>query len=102
MEAYRPEGTCSRQIIFNVNEDGILTDLKFLGGCTGNLQALTRFCLGRPISEIISICSGIKCKNDTSCPDQLAIALRRYQKNKENRMSEIERHRGHPRTLNIH
>ncbi len=102
MEAYRPEGTCSRQIIFAVNDDGILIDLKFLGGCAGNLQALVRFCLGRHINEIIEICGGIKCRNDTSCPDQLAIALRKYQKSLEDPESKHDKHRGHPRTLAVH
>lgn len=100
MEAYRPEGTCARQILFDVNDDGILIDLKFLGGCTGGLQAMIRFCIGRPVEEIIAVCDGIKCKNDTSCPDQLAYALRKYMRIREAEKS--ERHRGHPRVLEIH
>ncbi len=80
MEAYRPQGTCSRQILFEVNSDGILTDLKFLGGCTGGSLAIRKFCIGLHITSIIKKFDGIKCKNDTSCPEQLAIALREYYK----------------------
>ncbi len=77
MPIYRTHGTCSREIIFNV-EDNILTDLKFIGGCSGNLQAVQRLCVGKNIDEIIPILKGIKCRNDTSCPDQLAHALAEY------------------------
>ncbi len=104
MEAYRPQGTCARQIIFEVNEQGILTQLKFLGGCSGGLQALVRFSVGKPIAEIIEICDGIKCKNDTSCPEQLAIALREYikenQRNSLGLNNQIKR--GHPKVLPTH
>ena len=74
MPIYRTKGTCSREIIFSV-ENNVLTDLKFIGGCSGNLQAIQRLCVGRPIDEIIPLLRGIKCRNDTSCPDQLARAL---------------------------
>ncbi len=80
MPIYRTKGTCSREILFSV-EDNKLTDLKFIGGCSGNLQAIQRLCIGKSIDEIIPILSGIKCRNDTSCPDQLAKALTEY-KNK--------------------
>lgn len=77
MPIYRTKGTCSREILFSV-EDNKLTDLKFIGGCSGNLQAIQRLCIGKSIDEIIPILSGIKCRNDTSCPDQLAKALTEY------------------------
>lgn len=84
MESYRTSGnTCSKQILFEVDENGILTDLKFLGGCAGGLQAISRFSIGKPIDEIIKICKGIQCKNGTSCPDQLAEALIAYKKHLE-------------------
>lgn len=78
MPIYRTNGTCSREIIFSVNDKGVLSDLKFIGGCSGNLQAITRFCVGQKIDDIIPIIKGIKCRNDTSCPDQLARALLEY------------------------
>lgn len=99
METFRTIGTCSRQILFSVDENEILTDLKFLGGCAGGLQALARFSIGRPIREVISICQGIKCKNDTSCPDQLAKALLCYIKQKEQPVEQVKR--GHPTVLNL-
>ena len=82
MEAYRTKNTCSRQIIFTVDENDILTDLKFLGGCPGGLQAIAKLTIGRNIDEVAEICRGIRCKNDTSCPDQLAQALVEYKQNK--------------------
>lgn len=77
MPIYRTRGTCSREIIYTV-EDNILTDVKFIGGCSGNLQALSRLTVGHDIDEIIPILKGIRCKNDTSCPDQLSKALLEY------------------------
>lgn len=102
MEAYRPQGTCSRQILFDVNEQGILVDLKFLGGCPGALQALIRFSIGKPIAEIIEICDGIKCKNDTSCPEQLALALREYIEEKQRETNIKNAKRGHPKVVPTH
>lgn len=77
MPIFRTRGTCSREIIYTV-EDNILTDIKFIGGCSGNLQALARLTIGRNIDDIIQILKGIRCKNDTSCPDQLSKALLEY------------------------
>ena len=105
MEAFRPQGTCSRQILFEVDDSGILADLKFLGGCTGALQALVRFAVGRPITEVISICDGIKCENETSCPEQLAIALKEYmlqRQREEMGLVEDTKPRGHPQILPTH
>ncbi|MCL2540660.1 MAG: TIGR03905 family TSCPD domain-containing protein [Firmicutes bacterium] len=82
MDAYRTKSTCARQIIYSVDENNCLTDLKFLGGCPGGLQAIAKMVIGKPIDEIIEICKGIRCKNDTSCPDQLAAALEDYKKAK--------------------
>ena len=74
---YRTKGSCSREIIFNV-EDGVLTELKFLNGCSGNLQAISKLCKGMKIDYVISTLKGIQCRNGTSCPDQLAVALTEY------------------------
>ena len=75
MSTYRTKGSCSREIIYTVNEKGQLADLKFLGGCSGNLQALSRLVVGKNIAEIIPVLKGIQCRNGTSCPDQLSVAL---------------------------
>lgn len=77
MAIYRTRGTCSREIMFSV-ENNILTDVKFIGGCSGNLQAVSRLTVGHDIDKIIDTLKNIKCKNDTSCPDQLARALMEY------------------------
>ena len=78
MQTYINQGTCSRQIIFDVTEDNRVTGVKFIGGCSGNLQGISRLVEGRPIDEVIATLSGIKCKGNTSCPDQLANALMSY------------------------
>lgn len=78
MATYRTKGSCSREIIFSVNEENELTDLKFLGGCSGNLQAMAKLLHGKKIDDIIMTLKGIQCRNNTSCPDQLAIALTEY------------------------
>ena len=77
MPIFNTRGTCSRQIIFTVDDD-ILTDLKFIGGCSGSLQGIAHLIVGRPVDEIIASFKGIKCRNNTSCPDQLALALIKY------------------------
>jgi len=82
MATFRTKGSCSREIIFTVDEKDTLTSIKFLGGCSGNLQALARLLTGRNITEISSTLKGIQCKNGTSCPDQLAQALADYEKKK--------------------
>lgn len=102
MESFRTNGTCSRQIIFEVDDSGILTDLKFLGGCAGGLQALSKLTCGKNIDEVISICQGIQCKNGTSCPDQLAQALKEYKQKKEIEKSGVQpTKRGHPQVLRL-
>ena len=83
MQTYINQGTCSRQIIFDVTNDNRVTGVKFIGGCSGNLQGIARLVEGKPIDEVISTLSGIKCKGNTSCPDQLARALMAYKKHKE-------------------
>ena len=72
---YRPSGVCSKNITFEI-EDGIVKNVKFLGGCAGNTQGLAKMCEGRSAEDVISLLSGIKCGfKSTSCPDQLAKAL---------------------------
>ena len=103
MESYRTVGTCSRQILFSV-KDNMFTDLKFLGGCAGGLQALSKLLVGKDIDYIITQCKGILCKNGTSCPDQLACALILYKKRCEefeNAKDQIKQ-RGHPIVLPTH
>lgn len=82
MQSYNTKGTCSRQIIYDVTPDRKVTGVKFIGGCSGNLQAVSRLVEGKDIDEVISILRGIRCRSNTSCGDQLALALTEYkQKN---------------------
>lgn len=79
MYSYKTSGTCSREILFDV-EDGIVTKVQYIGGCNGNTQGVAALCAGRPVDELISILKGIDCNGrGTSCPDQLALALEKYQ-----------------------
>ena len=78
MQTYMTRGTCSRQILFDVTEDNLVKNVKFIGGCSGNLQAVSRLVDGKDIDEVISLLKGIKCRGNTSCPDQLAKALEKY------------------------
>ena len=82
MFVYYTSGTCSRQIIFDVDDNDIIHGVKFIGGCSGNLQGVGKLVEGRNINELEGLLSGIKCKNNTSCPDQLSKAIAAYKKSK--------------------
>ena len=84
MQTYMTRGTCSRQILFDVTEDDKLTNVKFIGGCSGNLQSVARRVDGKHIDEVISLLKGIKCRSNTSCGDQLAKALENYKFKRDN------------------
>ncbi len=72
---YEPKGTCSRLIEFTV-EDGILKDVKYTGGCNGNLKGISKLVEGMKVEEVIDKLKGVGCgMRSTSCPDQLARAL---------------------------
>ena len=74
--SYKTSGTCSQQIIFDI-EDGKVRNLHFLGGCNGNLQGIGKLVEGMAVEEVISRVEGISCGGrPTSCPDQLARALK--------------------------
>ena len=83
MEIYNTTGTCSRQIIFRVDDEDRVSDVKFIGGCSGNLQGIAKLVEGQKIDDIIARLQGILCRSGTSCPDQFAKALVKY-KNKKN------------------
>lgn len=73
----KTKGTCSQRIYFRV-EDGKVYDVEFLGGCNGNLQGIGKLVEGMEIDEVISRLEGIHCgMKPTSCPDQLANALKK-------------------------
>ena len=74
--SYTPIGVCSRQINIEVDDDGIVQDVEFIGGCNGNLKGIGALVEGRPAEEVIALLKGMKCGfKNTSCPDQLAQAL---------------------------
>lgn len=78
---YKTKGTCSQKI--DIELDGTtVKDVKFLGGCAGNLQGIASLVKGMEIDEVIDRLSGIRCGfKPTSCPDQLARALAEIQAN---------------------
>ena len=73
---YTPKGVCSRNIHVEV-EDGIVKNVQFTGGCSGNTQGVAKLVEGMPAKEVIARLEGIQCgRRPTSCPDQLATALK--------------------------
>ena len=75
---YTTKGTCSRLINLDV-ENGVINDVSFVGGCHGNLQGISALVKGMKVEEAISRLEGINCGGKgTSCPDQLAKALKEY------------------------
>lgn len=78
MYRYKTFGTCSREILFDVEQDKIV-NVQFIGGCQGNTSGVSALVKGRDIHEVISLLKGIDCGGKgTSCPDQLAKALEEY------------------------
>ena len=75
--SYITEGTCSRQIDFDIDDEGKIHNLRFFRGCPGNTSGISKLCEGREAGEVARILEGITCGDKpTSCPDQLARALR--------------------------
>lgn len=73
---YKPKGVCSREIDFEI-DDHKVRNVSFIGGCSGNLQGIGRLIEGMNVNEAISRIEGIHCGSKaTSCPDQLAKALK--------------------------
>ena len=73
---YRTRGVCSQKICFDI-EDNKVRNVKFIGGCSGNTQGVARLIEGMDVNDAISRIEGIKCgPRSTSCPDQLAQALK--------------------------
>ena len=75
---YHTEGTCSRNIILDMDGDTI-ENVQFIGGCNGNLKGISSLIKGQKSQDVIDRVKGIKCgPKSTSCPDQLALALEAY------------------------
>ena len=76
--SYKTKGVCSSSIIIDV-EDGIVIDVKFVGGCNGNLKGIGALVKGMKVEDVIERLDNIKCGfKNTSCPAQLAQALKEY------------------------
>ncbi len=72
---YKTRGTCSSQITFDI-EDNIVHNVKFYGGCNGNLKGIAKLVEGMTVEDVIDRLSGVTCGfKNTSCPDQLARAI---------------------------
>ncbi len=82
MFIYATKGTCSRQILFDVDENNKMHNLRFINGCGGNLQGIAKLVEGKDIDEVERLLAGIKCRNNTSCPDQLSKAIGEYKATK--------------------
>ena len=73
---YQTRGTCSRQINFEI-KDGKVVSVEFIGGCNGNLKGISSLVKGMDVDEVIARLEGTTCgMKPTSCPDQLATALK--------------------------
>ena len=76
MYEYKTKGTCSQKIFFDIR-DGKVRDVQFVNGCSGNTQGVAALVEGMDVQEVIARLKGIKCGfKPTSCPDQLANALK--------------------------
>lgn len=78
---YTPKGTCSRKMIFDITENNIIENVEIIGGCPGNLAGISKILIGMPIEHVIERFDGIACgQKTTSCPDQIAQALKQISK----------------------
>ena len=74
---YTPSGVCSRAIDVTADEQDVIQQVFFIGGCNGNLQGISQLVKGQRIDDVIDRLQGIRCgAKRTSCPDQLSEALR--------------------------
>ena len=79
--SYIPKGVCSTLIEFDI-EDNKVHNLKVTNGCNGNLKGISKLCENRDIDEVIKSLEGSKCGfKNTSCPDQISLALKEYKAN---------------------
>lgn len=80
---YNPKGVCSSKMIFNI-ENNIVNDVRIIGGCPGNGLGVRALCQNQKIDDIIDKLDGIKCGfKPTSCPDQIAKALKEYKQKRD-------------------
>ena len=78
MKNFKTSGVCAKEINFSI-DSGVIKKVSFMGGCNGNLKGMGLLLEGMKIEDVISKLEGTKCgPRDTSCPDQLAKALKEY------------------------
>ncbi len=78
---YIPKGVCSRKFVFEI-EDNIIKNLEVSGGCQGNLSGISKILRGMNINDVIKAFEGTTCgPKKTSCPDQIAVALKEFAAN---------------------
>lgn len=74
---YQTQGTCSKMIHLVLDDNNVIQDVQFFGGCNGNLQGVAALVKGQKAEDVIGRVKGISCNGrPTSCPDQLSQALR--------------------------
>lgn len=77
-------GVCSRRICFQLEDDDIVKNIRFVGGCSGNTQGVSSLAEGMKAEELVRKLKNIKCGfKDSSCPDQLALAVEEALKNRK-------------------
>jgi uncharacterized protein (TIGR03905 family) len=75
---FNPVGVCSKKMVVECDDNEIITKVQIIGGCPGNTLGVSKLCLGRSVDEVISLLEGVRCgMRSTSCPDQLAKALKK-------------------------
>lgn len=80
MFVYKPQGVCSREFHFEI-QDGVIQSFEANGGCNGNLKGIGRLLKGRDVKEVMEDLEGVTCGiKSTSCPDQISKALQAYVK----------------------
>ena len=84
MFEYKPQGVCSMLIRFDIDDETqVIKDVEFVGGCSGNTQGISKLVKGLKVDEVIEKLEGIRCGyRATSCPDQLAQALKKYKESR--------------------
>lgn len=80
---FNPKGVCSSKMIFNIDGDSVI-DIKIIGGCPGNSLGISALVQNQKIDDIIDKLDGIRCGfKNTSCPDQISIALKEYKQKRD-------------------
>ena len=80
IKVIKPQGVCSREMVIEYDDNGVITNAGVMGGCQGNLQAICALITGMKLEAVVKTLEGIKCRGSrtgqTSCPDQLAQGLK--------------------------